>query len=817
MFLIRFCLAFVVIVALFSSTFITNFQISAQNEVKSAPTKQNLKNSKAEFEPNVGQFDERVKFVARGNGQKTFLTNDEAVFVSKVQTAEGENKKAFALRMKYIGANADSEFVGLNEQTHKLNYFRGDDSSKWQTDVPTFSGVRQESVYDGVDVVWRGLSKDSLEYDFVVAPNAKRENIELEFDGASYLEVNENGDLLIHTENGVLRQAKPFTYQETNGLRQEVASGFELRGANRVGFAVGNYDKSQVLTIDPAVTYSTYLDGNVDFASIDDGCMTADSAGNAYTCGTTTSSDYPTTSGTFDTTYNSGEDIFITKINSDGSSLVYSTFLGGSVVEEAFDIKLDASNNVYIVGSTQSTNFPTTTGSFDTIQSGAADGFITKLNANGNALIYSTFLGAENTDIVNTIATDAAGNAYVAGRTNSNIALEPVIISNFPTTLGAYDTSHNGGGFDSFVTKINPTGTTLVYSTFLGGNDFEGPAAIAVKTDGTAVIAGTTDSPNFPTSTGAFSTTRGGTRDTYVTGINPAGTAVAFSTYIGGGSNFDSPVAIALDSSGAIVIAGRTGGTGTDFPTTPGAYDTTYNFSTDGYIAKLNPTATALIFSTYLGADRLDALIDMAMDSAGNIYVSGWTESPLFPLVNPTDAIYNDGSDINGNYDVFVSKLSPNGSQLLFSTFLGGLSFERGQGIAVQDVDKVIIGGATSSSNFPTTLNAYDPIYNGSGDAFVTKFNLAASVTAAATKVNGRVLSGKNRGLINANVILTDTQTGIQQTVKSNFRGNFTFENLPTGRFYTVTVSHLKYNFTPNDQSFQLFEDKSDLIFRGLR
>jgi len=396
--------------------------------------------------------------------------------------------------------------------------------------------------------------------------------------------------------------------------------------------------------------------------------------------------------------------------------LVYSTFLGGANVDSGFDITVDAAGNAYVTGSTQllivPSTFPTTAGAFDTTHNGSQDAFVTKLNPTGSALVYSTFLGGSNLDSASGIAVDSTGNAYVTGTTSS---------SDFPTTVGAFDTTHNGDR-DAFVTKLNPSGSALVYSTFLGGIDGDFGRSIVVDTSGNAYVSGDTFSANFPTTPGAFDTTISPNEvaDAFVTKLNPAGSALVYSTFLGGSSGAQSG-GIALDTSGSVYVTGTT--SSPDFPTTPGAFDTTHNSSGDVFVTKLNPTGSALVYSTFLGGSTSDEAHSIAVDAAGSAYVTGFTTSTNFPTtVGAFDTTYN------GNLDAFVTKLDPTGVALVYSTFLGDVDFDSGNDIAVDSSGSAYVTGSTSSSNFPTTVDAFDTTYNGNlADAFVTKLNPSGS------------------------------------------------------------------------------------------
>jgi hypothetical protein len=455
------------------------------------------------------------------------------------------------------------------------------------------------------------------------------------------------------------------------------------------------------------LVYSTYLGGG---GREYGGDIAVDSLGNAYITGYTISStDFPTTSGAFDTTFNGGSyDVFVSKLNASGTALVYSTYLGGTGDDEGRGIAIDSSGNAYISGYTNSTNFPITLGAFDiTFNGGLYDGFVSKLNSNGTALVYSTYLGGDEEDRNYAIAVDSLANVYITGNTGS---------PNFPITPGAYKTTFYGirGTATVFVSKLNASGNSLIYSTYVGGGfGYD----LAIDTSGNSYIIGRTASADFPTTPGALDTSSNGSWDGFITKLNESGTALVYSTYLGGNSD-DYSNGIAVDGLGNAYLTGYT--YSTDFPTTPGAFDTSYTVAGDIFVSKLNPSGTALIYSTYLGGGDLEySYGGIAVDGSGNAYITGCTYSSDFPT---TPGAFDTSLDIYN--DVFVSKFNPSGTELLYSTYLGGDNGEYGKSIAIDGSRNVYITGPTSSTDFPTTPGAFDTSNNGSVDVFVSKLSL---------------------------------------------------------------------------------------------
>jgi len=686
------------------------------------------------FEANRGQTHKDVRFLSRGPGYSLYLTSGEAVLMlarpnpdEKKRNARSPHErgaqtpvKSVALRMSLVGAAPEPLVSGLEEQPGTANYFIGKDPAKWRTNVPTYARVHYRDVYPGVDLVYYGNQRQ-LEYDFVVAPGADPRRIVLGFKGAK-LEIDAQGELVLRTPGGDIRQHKPIIYQNIDGSRREIAGGYVRKGANRVGFQVAAYDRSQPLVIDPVLSYSTYLGGS----GLDGGNgIAVDAEGNAYVVGYTSSSNFPTTAGASQTSFGGGTgfDTFVTKLNPTGSALVYSTYLGGSGTDFGRRIAVDAGGNAYVVGQTTSNNFPTTAGAFKTsFGGGYSDAFLTKLNPSGSALVYSTYLGGSGEDDGSGISVDADGNAYMAGFTQS---------ADFPATAGAFQTTFGGGYGDAYVTKLDPTGSALVYSTYLGGSDSDaaGNPALAVDASGNAYVTSETVSTDFPTTAGAFQATLGGFQNVFVTKLDPTGSALVYSTYLGG-SITDSSQAIAVDADGNAYVTGST--TSTDFPTTAGAFQTSFRGGrNDAFVTKLNPAGSALVYSTYLGGSDREGGSSIAVDAAGNAFVTGSTTSSDFPTtVTSFQTTFGGGtreafSGRTGG-DAIVTKLSADGSALVYSTYLGASENDIGFGIALDaqaNPNAYVTGSTASFWNFPITTGAFQTwMAGGSSDAFVAKF-----------------------------------------------------------------------------------------------
>jgi Carboxypeptidase regulatory-like domain/Beta-propeller repeat len=816
-------------------------EVSPQATEAQKPTIQQIEKqlggSKVSFEENRGQFDNRVRYMARAAGSTIFLAADEIVYVlplaskdesggvnhetnvgERIRNAkpsgedlrtENEEKKprlAYALRMKLAGANPESTFAGEETLEYQTNYFKGSDQSKWQSEVPNHTRVKYENVYEGIGMVWHGKGKGETQYDFVVAPNADPNQISIEFDGADKLEIDAEGNLLISTPAGIVKQNKPYTYQETDGVKQEIESRFIIE-QSKVKFSLGSYDRNKPLTIDPTVllgglAYSTFLGGAGNEESL---AIAVDSAGSAFVTGYTESTGFPTTAGVFDTTFNGFSDVFVTKLNAAGSSLIYSTFIGGSFNDVGYGIAVDSSGNAFITGNTPSANFPTTVGAFDTIRTGVSDVFVTKLNATGSSLLYSTFIGGSEADLGYGIAVDSSGNAFLTGYT---------FFSNdfvvYPTTAGAFDTTLNGST-DVFVTKLNATGSSLVYSTFIGGNNIDFGNSIAVDSSGNAFVTGNTRGGNFPTTSGAFDSTFNGTDDVFVTKLNATGSSLLYSTFIGG-NNVDIGNGIAVDSAGNVFVTGYTFSDVIPYPTTGGAFDTTSNGGVDVFVTKLNLAGSSLVYSTFIGGDGGDEGRDIALDSTGNAFVTGITFDGAIDY--PTTIGAFDTTHNGTIYDAFVTKLNAAGSSLLYSSFIGGSGSDFSNGIGLDSSGNAYVTGYTLDdvTDYPTTAGAFDTTFNGGEvDVFVTKLDLAIP-TAASANVNGRVKTSNGSGIARARVSITKPNGEIQLATTNPF-GYYRFQDLAVGETYILNVSSKRYSFAEPTRVISLNEDLTDADF----
>lgn len=646
------------------------------------------------FEANHGQSDARVQFLARGPGYTLFLTPTEAVLSLRAPTAT----PATVVRMRLEGTNPRPTLTGLDRLAGESHYFIGNDPDRWRRDVPNHARVHYAGVYPGIDVIYYGNQRQ-LEYDFVVAPQADPGHITLAFDGVEQLSIDPEGNLLLHTAHGNLAQRKPEIYQDIRGERRRVDGRYVLQADDRVGFEIPGYDATQPLVIDPVLSYSTYLGGfgndsglaiavdstgstyvtgstrSTNFPGAGGGpiqpglngsddvfvaklnaagsafvyctylggsasdigrAIAVDGSGNAYVTGETDSPTQPGPGnipfpivGAIQPVYGLIGDAFVTKLDFTGGALAYSTYLGGSGTDRGYGIALDGAGNAYVTGHTNSLNFPVAA-PFQ-VQNGSPggyDAFVSKVNAAGSALVYSTYLGGNANEFSldgGAIAVDSLGSAYVGGSTAS---------ANFPGVASSTIQPNTGGGLsDGFVVKFSPAGHALVYSTYLGGTGYDAVNGLALDAGLNAYVVGYTDSPNFPIAAPMQATRNGVGNDAFVSKLNAAGSALAYSTYLGG-SGGDIAYAVAVDADGDAHLSGWTNSS--NFPTVA-PLQALNSGSGEAFVSELEADGSALVFSTFWGGSTgTERGYGIALDGAGNAFVTGETNSSNFPVTSGT-------------------------------------------------------------------------------------------------------------------------------------------------------------------------------------
>jgi Beta-propeller repeat/Domain of unknown function DUF11 len=717
------------------------------------------------FEANQGQTDPQVKFLAHGAGYGLFLTRDEAVLALQRTKGKDQNSRGSTsvVRMRLAGAQPNHTPEGTQPLASKSNYLIGNDPSKWHRDVPQYARVRYRQVYPGVDLVYYG-KQEQLEYDFQLAPGANPKSIQLQFEGSKRLKLDA-GNLVLETADGDVHLQAPHVYQTIAGIEKAVDGRFALLAENKVGFEVGAYDSTQALVIDPVLAYSSYLGGTGTEVSP---TVAVDAGFNFYLTGSTNSTNFPVAGTPFQGTLHAGAtaNVFVTKFDATGTTLVYSTYLGGSGTDASKGIDVDAAGDAYIAGTTTSADFPTSTSAFQTTPKAAGThAFVSQLDPDGKVLKYSTYLSGSLTDMLSAMTLDNKGFVYVIGTTSS---------TDFPTAPSAgtlQPTLLANQAF--FVSKLNPTSSgadSLVFSTYFGGGT---PVDGLVAGGGIAVDNNSSGSNIFITGgTNFLNTTSNAATDF------PIKNAIAFTQ--GGGS---APGGDCLDTPGTSVCPV------TGLPSTGGVVNM------DAFVAKINPgttTGSQLLYSTYLGGAGIDIGYGIALDASGNAYVTGSTNSPTATAFPPLSAapsgIYqpclNRPSELAGacsnadvtHTDAFVGKINNpvtgTGStstnvELVYWSYLGGGNNDVGNAIAVDGIQGARVVGTTFSTDLKT-LNAIQTSLNGTQDAFVARLDTLG--TTGTTSQFVTYLGGS--GVDNATGLALDTNSNTYITGVTN-SGNF--------------------------------------------
>ena len=740
-------------------------------------------NATLRFEENQGQTAREVRFVSHGSGYELFLTPQEAVLALhparrldlspthraayfKAQRDARRATKTAVLRMRLANANKATKIAGIDPLPGRVDYFLGQDPSNWRTNIPSYARVKYADVYPGVDLVFYGNQR-RLEYDFIVAPGADPKAIALSVEGARKLRVNSRGDLLVGVSGGEVQLQKPVVYQQIRGERREIAGSYAITGDHQVTFAVAKYDSSEPLVVDPVLVYSTYLGGELD----DTGqTIAVDSLGDAVVAGTTLSLQFPTTTGAFTPSplaSNANGVVFVTKMSPAGTSLLYSSYVGGSGGDSGLGVAVDGSGNICVTGETFSTDFPTTANALKPgPNAGNANGtsFVFKINpalSGTSSLVYSSYIGGTQstvTEFGNGVATDANGLVYVVGLTASQPG---AALANFPVTASIAfqatpDPANTTG--TGFLAKLDTTKTgaaSLIYSTYLGGNGVNaatsqggfGDALFGVNEDstGNTYVAGTTASTNFPTTTTAFQQTlpagnTGGTAFVSRFDTTKVGAAsLLYSTYLGG-NTADFGDAIALGPSNVAYVTGST--SSLLFPATSGAFQTNGNAAGIAFITLVDTSLTgsaSLKYSTFVGGSQTNSAFGIAADTAGDAYIAGATQGSDFPV---TKGAFQTAPVAGSQGEGFVTKLNPAGTgaaDLVYSTYFGGSgagpNFDEVDAIAVNPLTNngYITGVTASAATFPVFPNpgAFQTALNGTSDAFIAELTFQPTLTVS--------------------------------------------------------------------------------------
>ena len=703
------------------------------------------------FEANQGQSDSQVKFLSHGNGYSVFLTaggmvlalrplettspadgsvaqarNDKPSRVSPIRQLARPSRegKSAVLAIDLVGAATNPIIVGEEPLSTKINYFIGRDPSKWRRNVPTYNKIRYRNVYPGIDLIYYG-NNHRVEYDFDLAPGADAANIQFSVKGTDGLTVDSDGNLLLAKGANELRLQAPILYQEIKGIRARVPGKYVLRDSTHVGFEVGSYDATKPLVIDPVLVYSTFIGGSSDDFS---NGIAVDASGDAYVVGLTDSPDFPLASiGSYSPTQSR---MFLTKFNPTGSSLLFADYFGGTGGgDEAYGVALDSSGNAYVTGDATSSDFPVVN-AYQSTLSGSQDAFLVKFAANGSSLLYSTYLGGSNSEAGYAVSVDPAGEAVIAGTTQS---------TDFPMAT-PYQSSVSADQFGDwgvygFLTKFAANGASLVYSTYLAGSAlntssctgcFPDTELLGVATDasGNAYVTGFTTTADFPVTSGAFTTTYPGyylSDVGFVSKLTSSG-GIGYSTYLGGlTSSFLN--AIAVDTTGSAYVTGYDVANDSFPIVTTNICDPSVSACNGAVVAKLNPTGSSLAYSTFLGTSNNMAGQAIRVDASGDAFIVG--SDLQFDLSNPIEGYAGSG-------DVVVAEINPSATSLLMATFLGGQGWEAASGLALDSNGAVYVTGVTQSLDFPVTQSAFQTVWGGQTDAFITKIDPVTIAPAVA-------------------------------------------------------------------------------------
>jgi len=678
---------------------------AAPREAAMTQAKATLAQTPLRFEANQGQWDPAVLYAARSGGFDLMLTAHGPAL-----TLAGSHRVDISLP----NSNPAPTIEAIGKLPTRTDYFVGA-REHWHTNIANYSRIRYGAVYPGVDVVYYGR-QNQLEFDFVLQPGADPRAIRLRFRGAKHLSITSEGDLAFELGNGRMLQKKPLIYQEdpATSTRREIRGGYVLVARNALGLRVDGYDRKRPLVIDPTLVYCSYLGGS---GSDQINAVAVDSQGHLYVAGSTTTGDLLATNGAYSTTFSSATSIFVAIIDivpGSGYPILYFTYIGGGGSDIPLSMAVDAEENVYLTGTTTSTSFPMTVNAVQTTGAGGVvAAFVLELNpfglSGGVSLVYSTFLGGTTGDSSgNGIAVDRNGLIYVIGSTKA---------TDFPLTDSAYQ-SVTWGLQDAFLCQIDPNAGTLDYSTYLGGELADQGRAIAVAPNGLVYFAVATESTEFPMAGYAYNYNLTspfgiviGVMDMTQVGAN----SLVYATYFGG-SDLQEVRGIAFDSAGNLLVTGYT--LAKDFPVTPDAFQPKPGGNGDAFVSVVNPLDWShfLMYSTYLGGSQGEVAYGIAGDSAGNIYVTGYTLSPDFPTTA-------DGFEPQwGNgIDLFLTKLKPGipgPGGLQSSTYIGQRGVYSPSGLVLgRDGTIYVVGRGTVG--LPSTANALQGFGGGLSDGFI--------------------------------------------------------------------------------------------------
>jgi Beta-propeller repeat/Abnormal spindle-like microcephaly-assoc'd, ASPM-SPD-2-Hydin len=751
-------LLFTLLMAVICKCEFLNMQAEAQSQASASPSAAARATAyygalPLTFEANQGQTASQAKFLSRGKGYTAFLTADGMVL--SLRPATGVNPQTGAsmpstgsaqaqsavLQFRLVGATANPAAVGEDAQPGKINYFIGSDPTKWHTNVSTYERVRYRNVYPGIDLVYYGNHRQ-LEYDFAVSPGADSAKIEFEIKGANSVRLDAQHNLVLNTNAGDLCFEKPLVYQESNGERVPVRGDYVMKDSTHVGFQLSSLDPAKPTVIDPVLLYATYLGGSGDNQGTG---VAVDASGNVYVTGYTDSTDFPL--ATLGSLTASDTHVFVAKLNATGSTLVYADYIGGNSNDYGYALTLDGTNEVYVAGSTASSDFPVV-GAYQAAHPGGFNAFITKISADGASLLYSTYFGGNGSDTPAGIALDTSSNILIAGNTSS---------TNFPVANAYQSTAsaNQGGLFGNygFLSKFNPDGSQLIYSTYFGGSTnvtsscggspcwstapFSAIRGLALDSSGNAYVAGTTNTYNFPTTTGTYLTSNSAPQNNTVGFASKFASAggLTYSTYFYESSGALTTInAIAIDSSGSAYVTGNALSDGS-FPATktdicdPSVSGTACQFA---YVTKFDSAGATLIYATFLGADNSATPVAISLDASNDAYVLAYGSNDAFQIVNGIENFSNQGDQyLPGDNDLLLVEIDPTAGSELFATYLGGSGNDTPGSMVLDGSGNVYISGTTDSSDLPVTQAGFQESPGGNPDAFIAKIGPGAAAAVS--------------------------------------------------------------------------------------
>jgi hypothetical protein len=713
------------------------------------------------FEANRGQAPRAVDFLAHGDGFAVGLGRGEV----RVSLSSPQGRLSH-VRLATPGGRLGTP-VADGPRAGRVSYLVGD-RSRWLRDVPTFSGVRYRAVWPGVDLAFRGTD-GSLEYDLHVAPHADPRAIDLTLPGATSVRGDGRGGAIVSARGGAaLRMAPPVSFQNGAGGQTAVASRLVVDGGH-VRVALGAYDRSRALVIDPSVAFSTFGGGKSSIAT----GVGADAADNVYIAGNAAQGDdLATTAGSVQGTYGGGyDDVFVQKLNPSGTAVQYATYLGSTHEDYAYGLAVDDAGNTYVTGTTNAPSgagaFPTTAGAFQTGYGGGYfDGFVAKLNPSGTGLTYSTLIGGAGQDGSYGIAIGADGSAHLTG--------------NFP----------NFHSCDGLATgKISPSGGALGWFTCTPGAVGHG---VAVDPSGDVYVGGLAQAAMTTTSGVVQSALQGEmyANNSFVEKFTSGGTLV-YRTFLGGGATAsNSGEGIAVDAAGNAYL---TGVSTAPFPTTSGALQTTSPGGDDAYVIKLNPTASAVVYSTLLGGSSTDHGYGIAVDGAGHAYVTG-SAAQGFPTTGDAAQDYYAG----GSGDAFLSELAADGKSLVYSTYLGGNGQDSGRAAAMAPNGNVLVAGGAGGP-FPVTVGAADTTAN--SGAFLAEIGAPVPGGGAGTVTTGTGGGGTTSTDPSGTPGPTATAPGLVLTLTTSKGETITVKTAEGQEAYAELDRHLLGGLTGDDMA----------------